>query len=64
MSAVRLAERAYRSWSSPILLELKEREHQLDPSSRVALINVLQERRLLDSDRPSAVVQPIRPGIE
>ncbi|WP_248798219.1 hypothetical protein [Pseudomonas sp. MWU13-2105] len=64
MSAVRAAERAYRSWSNPILLELKEREHQLDPSSRVALINVLQERRLLDSDRPSAVVQPIRPGIE
>ncbi len=49
MSAVRVAERAYRSWSSPILLELKEREHQLDPSSRLALSNVLQERQLLDS---------------
>jgi len=64
MTAVRLAERTYRSWSNPILLELKEREHQLAPSARVALINVLQERRLLESDRPSAVVQPIRPGIE
>ncbi|WP_191487705.1 hypothetical protein [Pseudomonas sp. FEN] len=64
MTAVRVAERAYRSWSSPILLELKEREHQLDPSSRVALSNVLQERRLLDSDRLTAMMLPIRHGFE
>ncbi|NWB96580.1 hypothetical protein HX870_28950 [Pseudomonas gingeri] len=65
MTAVRAAERAYRNWSSPILLELKEREHQLDPSARMALSNVLQERRLLlEGVKPSAVVQPIRPGIE
>ncbi|KIH83890.1 hypothetical protein [Pseudomonas batumici] len=64
MTPVRIAERTYRSWSSPILLELKEREHQLDPSSRMALSNVLQERQLLDSGRPSALMQALRPGVE
>ncbi|WP_338525048.1 hypothetical protein NUH87_05205 [Pseudomonas batumici] len=64
MTPVRVAERAYRSWSSPILLELKEREHQLDPSSREALSNVLQERRLLDGNGPSALVQALRPGVK
>jgi hypothetical protein len=47
------AERKYRTWSSPILLELKEREDQLDRTSRKALENVLKERRLLDTGNPS-----------
>lgn len=47
------AERMYRTWSSPILLELKERADQLDPTSRQALENVLIERRLLDTGNPS-----------
>jgi hypothetical protein len=53
MTPIRIAERIYRTWSSPILLELKEREDQLDPSSRQALENVLIERRLLDTGNPS-----------
>jgi len=53
MSSIRTAEQTYRTWSSPILLELKEREHQLDPSARQALQNVLQERRLLDTGNSS-----------
>lgn len=53
MSPIRIAERIYRTWSSPILLELKEREDQLDPTSRQALENVLVERRLLDTGNPS-----------
>ena len=44
MSLNRNAEQTYRQWSTPILLELKEREHQLTPSDRQALENVLQER--------------------
>jgi len=53
MTPVRIAEQTYRAWSSPILLELKEREHQLAPSDRQALENVLLERRLLDTGNPS-----------
>ncbi|RON52083.1 hypothetical protein [Pseudomonas frederiksbergensis] len=53
MTPVRIAEQTYRTWSSPILLELKEREHQLDPVARQALQNVLVERRLLDSGNPN-----------
>ena len=53
MMSVRNAERTYRAWSSPILLELKEREHQLDPASRQALDNVLVERRLINLGSPS-----------
>ncbi|KPG95450.1 hypothetical protein AEQ67_19665 [Pseudomonas sp. RIT-PI-q] len=52
MTAIRIAEQTYRTWSSPILLELKEREHQLDPVARQALQNVLVERRLLDTGNP------------
>lgn len=53
MTPIRIAERIYRTWSSPILLELKERADQLDPTSRQALENVLIERRLLDTGNPS-----------
>jgi hypothetical protein len=52
MTAVHFAEQTYRAWSSPILLELKAREHQLDPSARQALENVLAERRLLNTGNP------------
>ena len=47
MSLNRSAEQTYRQWSTPILLELKEREHQMNPSDRQALENVLLERRLI-----------------
>ena len=53
MTSVRNAEKTYRAWSSPILLELKEREHQLDPAARQALDNVLLERRLINFGNPS-----------
>ena len=53
MTPIRIAERIYRTWSSPILLELKERANELDPASRQALENVLIERRLLDTGNPS-----------
>jgi len=53
MMSIRKAEKTYRAWSSPILLELKEREHQLDPAARQALDNVLLERRLIDFGNPS-----------
>ncbi|RON52640.1 hypothetical protein [Pseudomonas frederiksbergensis] len=49
MTSVRVTEQTYRTWSSPILLELKEREHQLDPVARQALQNVLMERRLVNT---------------
>lgn len=49
MSSIRIAEQIYRKWSSPILLELKKREHQLPPSDRQALQNILLERRLINS---------------
>lgn len=53
MTSIRKTEQTYRTWSSPILLELKEREHQLDPAARQALQNVLAERRLVDAGNPS-----------
>ncbi len=53
MNPIRMAERTYRTWSSPILLELKEREHQLQPSDRQALENVMVERRLLNTGNPA-----------
>ena len=53
MTSIRDTEKTYRTWSSPILLELKEREHQLDPAARKALQNVLVERRLVDTGNPS-----------
>lgn len=53
MTAVRIAEQTYRTWSSPILLELKAREHQLNPSARQALENILVERRLLNWPSPT-----------
>jgi hypothetical protein len=53
MTPIRTAEQTYRAWSSPILLELKERAHQLDPEARQALQNVLEERRLVDTGNPS-----------
>ncbi|WP_081499569.1 hypothetical protein [Pseudomonas sp. GM18] len=53
MTPTRICEQTYRGWSSPILLELKEREHQLDPSARQALRNVLVERRLINTGNPS-----------
>jgi len=52
MPSIRSAEETYRKWSSPILLELKEREHQLAPSDREALQNILLERRLINSGNP------------
>ncbi|MCU1761590.1 hypothetical protein NTD84_17940 [Pseudomonas sp. 14P_8.1_Bac3] len=55
MTPIHMAEKTYRAWSSPILLELKEREHQLDPAARQALQNVLVERRLVDSGNPSGI---------
>jgi hypothetical protein len=53
MSSTRNAEQTYRQWSSPILLELKEREHQMSPSDREALQNILLERRLIDVGNPN-----------
>lgn len=53
MSSIRSAEHTYRKWSSPILLELKEREHQLAPTDRQALQNILLERRLINSGNPN-----------
>lgn len=53
MTSVRETEKTYRAWSSPILLELKEREQQLDPAARQALQNVLAERRLVNIGNPS-----------
>jgi hypothetical protein len=52
MSSIRSAEHTYRQWSSPILLELKEREHQMAPADRQALQNILLERRLINSGNP------------
>lgn len=53
MTSIRKTEQTYRAWSSPILLELKEREHQLDAAARQALQNVLAERRLVNTGNPS-----------
>jgi len=52
MSSIRSVEQIYRQWSSPILLELKEREDQLKPSERQALQNILAERRLINTGSP------------
>ncbi|EJN30365.1 hypothetical protein [Pseudomonas sp. GM80] len=52
MPSRRNIEQTYRTWSSPILLELKKREHQMAPFERQALENVLVERRLLDIGNP------------
>jgi hypothetical protein len=53
MSSTRNAEQTYRQWSSPILLELKEREPQMTPSDREALQTILLERRLIDVGNPN-----------
>ncbi|MFW9078853.1 hypothetical protein ACOI9X_06155 [Pseudomonas sp. P2757] len=45
-------ERTYRTWSTPILLELKKREDQMAPVERQALEVVLVERRLVDLGNP------------
>ncbi|MFJ2527990.1 hypothetical protein [Pseudomonas helmanticensis] len=55
MTSRRTIEQTYRTWSSPILLELKKREHQMKPVERQALENVLVERRLLDIGNPDGV---------
>ncbi|MBL0798663.1 MULTISPECIES: hypothetical protein [Pseudomonas] len=52
MTSSRLIEQTYRTWSSPILLELKKREHQMAPAERQALEKVMVERRLLDVGNP------------
>lgn len=52
MTSRRNIEQTYRTWSSPILLELKKREHQMALVERQALENVLLERRLLDVGGP------------
>ena len=54
MTSRRKIEQTYRTWSSPILLELKKREHQMALVERQALENVLLERRLLDVGGPEA----------
>ncbi|QVW25852.1 hypothetical protein KJF94_10065 [Pseudomonas hormoni] len=53
MTPILKAEKTYRTYSSPILLELKEREHQLAPADRQALQNILMERRLVDIGSPT-----------
>ncbi|VVM45178.1 hypothetical protein PS662_00510 [Pseudomonas fluorescens] len=55
MKSIPMAEKTYRAWSSPILLELKEREDQLDAAQRQALQNILVERRLVNTGNPSGV---------
>ncbi|WP_095120256.1 hypothetical protein [Pseudomonas sp. Irchel s3f10] len=55
MTSRRNIEQTYRTWSSPILLELKKREHQMKPVERQALENVLVERRLLDIGIPDDI---------
>ena len=54
MTSRRNIEQTYRTWSSPILLELKKREHQMALVERQALERVLLERRLLDIGGPEA----------
>ncbi|MCR8931794.1 MULTISPECIES: hypothetical protein [unclassified Pseudomonas] len=54
MMSRRNIEQTYRTWSSPILLELKKREHQMALVERQALERVLLERRLLDVGGPEA----------
>jgi hypothetical protein len=55
MTSRRNIEQTYRTWSSPILLELKKREHQMAPVERQALESVLVERRLLDIGSPEGI---------
>ncbi|MBD9443126.1 hypothetical protein [Pseudomonas sp. PDM04] len=55
MTPIHKAEKTYRLWSNPILLELKEREHQLDPAARQALQNILLERRLVNTGNPAGI---------
>ena len=55
MTSRRNIEQTYRTWSSPILLELKKREHQMAPIERQALENILLERRLLDMGNPAGI---------
>lgn len=55
MTPIHKAEKTYRLWSNPILLELKEREHQLDPAARQALQNILLERRLVNTGNPAGL---------
>ncbi|MBC8995456.1 hypothetical protein IAI51_02805 [Pseudomonas sp. N40(2020)] len=57
MTYRRNIEQTYRTWSSPILLELKKREHQMKPVERQALENVLAERRLLDIGNPDGIAR-------
>lgn len=57
MTSRRNIEQTYRTWSSPILLELKKREHQMAPVERQALEIVLLERRLLDIRAPAGIEQ-------
>ncbi|WP_085583443.1 MULTISPECIES: hypothetical protein [unclassified Pseudomonas] len=53
MTSDNTAEQVYRTWSTPILLELKKREHQMAPAERLALQTVMIERRLLDTGNPN-----------
>jgi hypothetical protein len=55
MTSRRNIEQTYRAWSSPILLELKKRAHQMAPNERQALENILLERRLLDMGNPDGI---------
>jgi hypothetical protein len=55
MPSRRNIEQTYRTWSSPILLELKKREHQMALVERQALESVLMERRLLDMGKPEGM---------
>ena len=62
MNPIQLAEQTYRHWSNSTLLELKERRHQLAPSDRQALDNVLTERRLFDSGNPAGADRRVPGG--
>ncbi|WP_449440695.1 hypothetical protein [Pseudomonas migulae] len=64
MTQIRTAEKTYRTYSSPILLELKERAHQLEPADRQALQNILLERRLVDSGSPTGIERRGKQDIE
>lgn len=57
MTPVLMAERTYRNWSTPILMELNLRAHQLDAPSRQALRNVLIERRMAELGSPARAEQ-------
>lgn len=56
MTPVRIVEQTFRAWSSPILLELKARENQLDSTARQALHNVLAERGCSTPKIPQAAI--------